>query len=144
MLGKQEKNMQKFHQSIAHLLIGMTSGIAMWFGGAGNILAEIHSTLWLAALIMPLAAALSVFARFRKGRPGGVAHAFVQKMQQGVCPKLTRAVWLLAGVVVIALICWAVTGSGYALGVFLYGALLVAVLSYFLHGLIVFTQPRAQ
>lgn len=125
---------------IINVLTGMLCGVALWLGWATNRLTEIHRTLWLAAIIMPLATALAVFARFGKGQARCVAHALVLCLQRRLQPKLKEAIGLLAGVMMIALICWTVIGSCYALGIFLYGVLLAALLSYFLYGLIIFAK----
>ncbi len=125
---------------IINVLTGMLLGVALWLGWITKSLAGIQAILWLVAIILPLATALAVFSRFRKGLFGYLAYIVVQSLQQVARPKLKRAVWRLAGVMVIALICWAITGSGYALGVFLYGVLLAVLMSYFLHGLTVFAQ----
>lgn len=47
---------------IINVLTGMLLGVALWSGRAVNRLAGIHETLWLTALVLPLAAMLAVFA----------------------------------------------------------------------------------
>ena len=112
--------------------VGFAASIPAWVWGDSPITAWVLKMAsgfgWPLVVLTCMSIVLAVMAFFLKGRVGRLAYEGFRYALRWVHPKLLRATSVLWGMVVIAAICWCVTGSGNALGTALIGLLLSSTL----------------
>ncbi len=122
---------------------GIAIGIPGWIWGESPVpvfALEIVSGFGFGGLLIALVIAaiiLSFMALYLKGQAGRFAYGYFQKVLRWVHPKLLRAASVLFGLILIAAVCWAVTGSSNSSKTALLGALLVTILVWLWCGLAV-------
>ena len=118
--------------SLKGLAAGVVIGIPSWIWGESPVpavaLKFVSGFGWLLIALVFAAIILSFMAFYLEERVGRLAHGDFQNALRWGHPKLLRAIAVLFGLVVIAAVCWGVTGSINALKTALLGALLGSTL----------------
>ena len=99
-----------------------------------------------ASLVLPLLAAtlLAVAARTLTRRAGALAYGDFLNVLPWLLAKVQRAASAFARVVVVAALCWGITGSTNALAVALLGSLFCGAFAYCWAGLVVIAQDLSR
>jgi len=100
--------------SLTWLAAGVVIGISGWIWGESPVPAMALKFVgfgWRLIALVFLALILSFMAFYLKGRAGCLAYEVFQNALRWSHTKLLRAISVLFGLVLIATVCWSVTGS---------------------------------
>lgn len=126
---------------------GMAVGLCAWKWGTLPVTAWALKivTGYGATLVLPLGAAiiLAIVARALNGRAGSLAYGDFLNLQPWLLSQLLRAASAFFGVVVVAVLCWRVTGSTSALISALLSLVLGSGLAYSWVGIVSITNDLA-
>ena len=123
------------------LSAGIAIGIPGWIWGESTIpallLKYVSGFGWGLIALVYAAIILSFMALCLQGRVGHLSHGDFQNVLRWGHPKLLRVTSVLFGLVLIAAVCWGITGSVNALKTVLLGTLLSSALVWYWVGLAV-------
>lgn len=102
-------------------LAGLVIGVSGWWWGASRVppylLALASGLHWGLIFLLAVNAVCSVVAYWYRGKLASLIAGDAINSFRWVSPLILRAIAVLAGVDAVALLCWFVTDSYYALGV---------------------------